>query len=63
MGFLKPKSPTLVPVPSPSDVLTPATAPIGSSPAGANRSPSFLASAALPPASTTNTGGKQLLGQ
>lgn len=65
MGFLKPSStPQLVPVPTANQVLTPAQSPVGSSPTGGtNRSPSFLADAALPPPSQSNTGGKQLLGQ
>lgn len=63
MGFLKPSTPQLVPVPSANQVLTPAISPVGSSPSGGNRTPSFLADAALPPPSSQNTGGKQLLGQ
>jgi hypothetical protein len=63
MGFLKPKSPTLVPTPTPDQVLTPGETPPSSSPARQNRAPSFLADAALPPPSQGNTGGKTLLGQ
>lgn len=66
MGFLKPKTqaPTLVPTPTPDQVLTPASSPIpGSSPGRTSRQPSFLADAALPPQSQSNTGGKTLLGQ
>jgi hypothetical protein len=63
MGFLKPSQPTLAPTPTVDQTLTPVQQPISGSNTGTARTPSFLSSAALPPPSQSNTGGKTLLGQ
>lgn len=64
MAFLKPKQPTLSPVPSPSQFLTPTNQPIqGTTAAAGSQTPTFLGLAALPPPSQANAGGKTLLGQ
>jgi len=63
MASLFAPKPQLVPIPSPNQVLTPAQQAPGSPPSRSAQQPSFLGSAAVPPPSQSNTGGKQLLGQ
>lgn len=60
-----PASPTLQPVPTPSQVLSPVQQPVGTQQAQRRTpaTPSFLAQISVPSMGSPNAGGKQLLGQ
>lgn len=61
-SLFSPQAPQLVPIPAPSQVLTPSQQAQGTKPTRQNMTPSFIGSAAMPQGQA-NAGGKTLIGQ